>query len=263
MPPLLSAVSIVVPTFREAPNLRPLVERTFAATSAASLEAELIVVDDNSQDGTDAIVEELRAVYPLRLIVRTDERGLASAVLAGFAAAKHDVLLAMDADLQHPPEMIPVMMERLARDDCDFVIATRYAGGGMVAEDWPWFRRIISRTATWLARPLAPLSDPMSGFFALRRDTWRRAENVSPIGYKIALELFVKGRCRHPAEVPIQFQTRNAGGSKLTAGVQLGYLRQLISLYWFQYRVWTVMLPIAVVAATTLAAWALARSSWQ
>lgn len=255
MPPLLSAVSIIVPTFREAPNIRSLVERTFTATTGVNLDAELIIVDDNSQDGTDAVVEEMQSEHPIQLVVRTRERGLSSAVLAGFRAATNDVLLVMDADLQHPPEMIPAMVERLAQGDCDFVLGTRYASHGTVAQDWPFLRRAASRVATWLARPLAPLSDPMSGFFALHRETWQRATKVNPIGYKIGLELYVKGRCQRPAEVPIRFETRMAGQSKLTAGVQIGYLRQLASLYWFRYPLWTIMVPILVFVAVAVAAW--------
>ena len=127
MPPLLSAVSIVVPTFREAPNIKPLVERIFAAIAPTGRKAELILVDDDSQDGTEAIIEELSATHPIRLIVRREARGLSSAVLAGFQAAEHDLFVVMDADLQHPPEMIPTLIDRLERGGCDFAIGSRYA----------------------------------------------------------------------------------------------------------------------------------------
>ena len=212
----VAAASIIVPAYREAPNLRPLVERVFAAVREAGIDAELIVVDDNSQDGTVEAIEALEGDYPVRLIVRREDRGLSSAVLAGFHAAKHDCFLVMDADLQHPPEMVPALLERLASGDCDFVIGTRYGGGGGIAEEWPWLRRIVSRVAGMLARPLTSLSDPMSGFFALRRETWEHAAPLNPIGYKIALELYVKGGCTRSAEVPIQFAAR-AGNRGVTA----------------------------------------------
>jgi dolichol-phosphate mannosyltransferase len=254
MPSLLSAASIVVPTFREAPNLEPLIRRAFEALRPTGRPAELIVVDDDSRDGTDAVIETLQASYPVRLIVRRGERGLSSAVLAGFREARYDRFLVMDADLQHPPEMIPDLLERLDRGDCDFVIGTRYGGEGAINERWPLRRRLASRIATAMARPLAPLSDPMSGFFALNRQTWERAEQLDPIGYKIALELYVKGRCRHAGEVPIRFETRAAGQSKLSAGEQMRYLRHLFRLYRFRFPVVTgiVLLGAVVVAVLVL-----------
>lgn len=247
MPSFLSAVSIIVPTFREAPNLEPLIQRIFAALEPSEREAELILVDDDSRDGTEAIVESQREHYPVRLIVRHKERGLSSAVLAGFREAKHNLLLVLDADLQHPPEMIPALLECLEDGDCDFVIGTRYRGQGTIDEHWPLRRRLASLVATVLATPLAPLSDPMSGFFALHRETWERADKLDPIGYKIALELYVKGRCQHPAEVPIRFETRAAGESKLSAAEQFRYLRHLFRLYRFQFPVVATIIRIMVV----------------
>ncbi len=246
--------SIIVPTYREAPNIKPLVKRIFAATRAAGLEVELIIVDDDSRDGTEEIVHSLENDYSVRLILRRDDRGLSKAVLAGFAEAAYDRFVVLDADLQHPPEMIPVLLEALDRNDCDFAIGTRYATGGGIAEDWPFLRRLVSRTATLFARPLVPLSDPMSGFFALHRRTWERAVRLDPIGYKIALELYVKGGCRRPVEVPIEFAARTAGGSKLNMREQLRYLRHLWRLYRFRFP-WlvplvVVLLLVAVAAAT-------------
>ena len=239
--------SIIVPTYREAPNIEPLVRRVFAGVADADIEAELIIVDDDSRDGTENIVESLRRDYPVRLIVRHDDRGLSSAVIAGFTDARYDRLVVLDADLQHPPEMIPALLERLDRGDCDFVIGSRYARGGAIGSDWPFLRRLASRAATLLARPLVPLSDPMSGFFALHRRTWEKAARIDPIGYKIALELYVKGGCRRPAEVPIEFATRHAGQSKLSLGEQVRYLRHLSRLYRFRFP-WLAGLLVVVLA---------------
>jgi dolichol-phosphate mannosyltransferase len=243
-------VSVIVPTFREAPNIEPLVRRVFAALGNGP-DAELVIVDDNSQDGTERIVERLRGEYAVRLVVRRGERGLAGAVVAGLKEARHDRLVVLDADLQHPPELIPQMVERL-EDSCDFVMATRYSGTGSVAEDWPWHRRLASRFATLLARPVARLSDPMSGFFALRRETWERAAPfVDAIGYKIGLELFVKGRCRNPREVPIAFAARHAGVSKLGMSAQWAYVRHLTRLYRFRFpkAPWLVVGLVVLMAA--------------
>lgn len=237
MPVSPPAASIIVPTFQEAPNIKALVERIFAAIAPTGRQAELIVVDDDSRDGTDELVDALQADYPIRLIVRRGERGLSGAVLAGFHEARFDRFVVLDGDLQHPPELIPKLLECLDNARHDFVIGTRYgAGAGAgVGEQWPIGRRLVSRVATLLARPLAPLSDPMSGFFALHRATWENAASLNPIGYKIALELYVKGRCARPAEVPIHFSERTAGASKLGVAEHVRFLRHLFRLYRFRF----------------------------
>jgi dolichol-phosphate mannosyltransferase len=247
-----TAASIIVPTYREAPNIEPLTARVFAATTAAGIEAELIIIDDDSQDGTEAIVERLRQHYPIRLVVRRSERGLSGAVLAGFRQARFDRLVVMDADLQHPPELIPRLLARLDQGDCDFVLGTRYGGAGSIASDWPLARRLGSAIATLLARPLAPLTDPMSGFFALHRRTWEQAATLDPIGYKIALELFVKGGCRRPAEVPITFASRTAGASKASLAEGRRYLRHLWRLYRFRFPRLTATLRVTFLVGAAL-----------
>lgn len=247
-----TAASIIVPTYGEAPNIEPLVARVFAATAQAGIEAELIIVDDDSQDGTEQIVERLRERYPVRLVVRRGERGLSGAVLAGFREARFDRFLVLDADLQHPPEMVPQLLTRLDQGDCDFVLGTRYGGSGAISDDWPFLRRLGSAVATLLARPLAPLSDPMSGFFALHRRTWEQAAPLDPIGYKIALELFVKGRCRRPTEVPITFASRTAGASKASFAEGRRYLRHLARLYHFRFPRLTEALSLTVLVIAAL-----------
>jgi dolichol-phosphate mannosyltransferase len=117
----------------------------------------------------------------------------------------------------------------------DFVLGSRYVSGGSTADNWGMFRWVNSRVATWLARPLTNISDPMSGFFALAQTTFARAERPNPLGYKIGLELLVRCRCRHVREVPIHFATREHGESKLTLEQQLLYLRHLARLYAFKY----------------------------
>ncbi len=265
MSEVLPAVSIVVPTYREAGNLPTLTERLFAATTQAGIDAELIVVDDDSPDDTEAVVQALAERFPIRLIVRRGERGLSSAVLRGFDDASHDTFVVMDADLQHPPEAVPELVARLGRSGCDFVFGSRHVKGGRIEGDWSWFRRLNSWVATALARPLAKLSDPMSGFFALRRRTWEQAASLDPIGYKIALELFIKGRCVNPAEVPIAFGTRLAGESKLSVNEQLQYLRHLGRLYGFKYPIATgvtVFLSVVVVGAGILGVFRWLRFGW-
>lgn len=242
-----SGVSIVVPAFREGPNLRALIERSFAALGAAGRAGEMIIVDDDSGDESEAIVDELAERFPVRILVRRGRRGLSSAVIEGFEIATYPNLLVMDGDLQHPPEMIPQLAAALDDAAIDFAIATRYAAGGDVGRDWSLVRRLGSRVATLMARPLVPLSDPMSGFFAMRRVTWASTRGVSPIGYKIALELYVKAGCVNPVEIPISFGVRTAGKSKLTGGVFARYLWHLVSLYRYRYPVLSWMLPFSVI----------------
>jgi dolichol-phosphate mannosyltransferase len=251
------AISIIIPTFREAGNLGPLVRRAFEALSQTNITAEMIVVDDNSQDGTEEIIRSLSSSFPVRCVVRTRERGLSSAVITGFQHARYDRFLVMDADLQHPPEVIPALATVLDQNDCDFALASRYARGGQLPQEWPWIRKLASRFATLLAKPLVDLSDPMSGFFAIPREVWVRAAPLDPIGFKIALELYVKGRCRHPREVPFTFGIRPAGESKFNVREQWRYARHLLRLYRFRYPLAVGFLIAAVVVAVGLVVWRL------
>ena len=229
-------VSVIVPTLNEAANLPLLVPRISAAL--AGRHYEIIVVDDNSADDTRAVCARLAESYPLTLHVRTEPKdGLSGAVLMGVGLAKGELLAVMDADLQHPPERLPALLEPLERDEADFVIGSRHAPGGTVAERWGLFRRLNSRVATLLARPFAgpAATDPMSGFFALRRSTFQGAQRLTPLGYKIGLELMCKCRVKRVREIPIQFGTRQHGHSKLTLTQQFRYLEHLSRLYDFTF----------------------------
>lgn len=229
------AVSIISPTYREAENIRSLVEQVHAAMQEAKIDYEFIIVDDNSQDGTTEIADELvDEGFPLTLLVRTEDRGLSSAVLHGFRSAKGNVLVCMDADLSHPPTDVPRLIERLQQDDADFVIGSRYVPGGGTDEDWGAFRWFNSKVATLLARPFTSARDPMAGFFAIEKSTFESAAKLNPVGYKIGLELIVKCGCKQVREVPIQFADRQKGESKLSLKEQLNYLRHLGRLGWFK-----------------------------
>ena len=230
-------LSIVVPTYREAANLPVLVQRIADALTDCGIRWEVIVVDDNSPDDTSTVCDRLSEQFPLRLIVRRNERGLSSAVIDGMRAARGEILLCMDADLSHPPEAVPAMVEALSTNgDTDFVIGSRYVQGGRTEDDWGLFRKLNSLVATGLARPLTRTSDPMAGLFALRRSAFVAAEpKLNPIGYKIGLELLVKCGCRHVVEVPIHFSNRLHGESKLSLREQVNYLRHLGRLYAFRF----------------------------
>ncbi|GJM25536.1 MAG: hypothetical protein DHS20C16_19510 [Phycisphaerae bacterium] len=220
--------SIIIPTFREAGNLEQLVDRIAQSLVDFNGAYEVLIVDDNSQDGTEPLVEKLRDTgHPVRVIVRRDERGLSSAVIRGLDEAQGEVLVCMDADLSHPPEMIPRLLSALQKPGVEFVIGSRYVDGAGTDADWGLFRRLNSIFATLLARPFTAARDPMSGFFAIRRDRYQNHDELSPLGYKIGLELIVKCNCRNVLEVPIHFAQRRCGSSKLNFKQQLLYLRHI------------------------------------
>lgn len=230
--------TVVVPAYHEKLNIRPLTTRLFAALgNGDSKKTELIFVDDNSNDGSVEEVEKLKTEgYNVRIIVRTKERGLSSAVMRGFEEGQGEYLLCMDADLQHPPESVPDFFKALR--EYPFVIGTRYADGVGIDKDWPLYRRVISSGARLLARPLTPASDPMSGFFGLQKKYLKGANNIDTQGFKIALELLAKLPLpsKNPiGEVPYSFGVRTEGESKLSSKVMIQYLEQLKELYLFKY----------------------------
>jgi dolichol-phosphate mannosyltransferase len=224
-------VSIVIPAYREADNLSVLVPRLAAVLSRAGLKGEVIVVDDDSRDGTDALCARLSQSFPVRLLSRFDERGLASAVVLGIHHARGEVLVVMDADLSHPPEAVPELVAACRSPFVDFVIGSRYIEGSSVDPSWSRLRRLNSRVASLLARGLTVASDPLAGFFAIKRSTFQTAAELKALGYKIGLELIVRCNCRRIVEVPITFEDRIHGTSKLTILQQWQYLRHLARLY--------------------------------
>ena len=224
------SVSVVVPTFREAANIPALTERVHAALSGCGIEWELLFADDDSDDGSEAVVAELARCLPVRMETRRDPpRDLSLSVLFGIGLARFDRVVVMDADLSHPPERI-VDMLRALDDHCDMVIGSRYAPGGAVDRAWGPWRFLGSRAATLLARPLTRCSDPMSGFFALDRRAVPDLRALHPVGFKIALELMVRGELR-VTEIPIRFRDRDRGASKMGWRQQIGFLHHLYRLY--------------------------------
>lgn len=250
--PVAPEISIVVPTFREAENLAQLIPRVAAALATSGRTWELIVVDDESRDGTPAVMAQHAANgHPVRLITRVGERGLSSAVVRGFDEARGPRLVCMDADLSHPPEALPALLAVLAEPGVEFVIGSRYVPGGGTDERWGFFRWLNSRVATWLARPFTAAKDPMAGYFALPRRVYTAARpDLNPIGYKIGLELLVKGRCRTVREVPIHFADRRFGESKLSLQEQVRYLKHLKRLADYKYGAPARFLQFCAVGAT-------------
>ncbi|HEX9976254.1 MAG TPA: glycosyltransferase family 2 protein [Dehalococcoidales bacterium] len=222
-------ITVVIPTYNEKDNITPLVERVHDTLSAYSY--EILFVDDNSRDGTAQLISTLSAKYPVQVIVRLKERGLASAVVHGFKYAKGEIIAVMDADLQHPPQVLADLLEAIEAG-ADLVIASRYVKGGG-CQGWGLVRRIISKGAIFLAHLVLPqtrrISDPASGFFMLRKQVVDGA-NLRPTGYKILLEVLLEGHFQKVAEVPYIFRVRERGESKLNARQQIDYLKHLYSL---------------------------------
>jgi dolichol-phosphate mannosyltransferase len=229
-------ISIVAPTYREAANLRHVAKAVDEACKDLAGGYELLFIDDDSQDGSEEICAELAESFPVRIVVRKGERGLATAVIYGIGVSSGDIVVVMDADLSHPPSAIPTMVERLQKGESDFVLGSRYVEGGSIHDDWSFFRQLNSIIPSLLARPLCPLRDPMSGFFGIRRTDMPAPSSLSPIGYKIALEIFVKGAFKNASEVPIHFADRQYGESKLSLKEQLNFLRHLGRLYAYKLR---------------------------
>jgi dolichol-phosphate mannosyltransferase len=245
-----NSIDVVVPTFREAPNIPLLIERLDALRTAHNLDLRLTVVDDNSRDGTAETIQRLNLPW-VSLIVRTDERGLSSAVLEGLKRTSGGTIIVMDADLSHPPEAIPHILSELASGS-DFVVGSRYIEGGSTDHNWGLLRWLNSRVATLMALPFTRIKDPMSGFFALRRTTYARADFLNPVGYKIGLELLVKCQCSRVAEVPIAFANRIHGQSKLGLREQLRYLQHIRRLFLYKYGRSSEVAQFAAVGASGL-----------
>ena len=226
-----AALSIVVPTYNERDRLSDLVEAVFRAYAAAGVHGELIVVDDNSPDGTGALADELARLHAIQVIHRAGKLGLGTAVIAGFEAATAPIVGVIDADMSHPPDLLPRMLDVMNRTGADIVIGSRYVPGGGT-RNWPIARLWMSRIACVLARPLTPVRDATSGLFLIKRDL-ARGVRIAAGGFKICLELLIRSRPATVVEVPYVFVGRTAGESKMNLKEALGYAAQLRNLWRF------------------------------
>jgi dolichol-phosphate mannosyltransferase len=226
----------VLPTYNEATNLPRLVPRLASVLDGAGIEFEVIVVDDDSPDGTWALAGDLARDDPrLRVIRRRGQRGLATAVVAGWRAARGEVLGVMDADLQYPPEGLLDLVAAIVVDRADVAVASRYAPGARLGP-WAFRREVVSKAAIRLARLALPgalgqVADPNSGCFLLRR---RVIESVAlrPIGFKILIEVLARGRWQRLIEVPYAYSGRGSGKSKLGPRQTAEFLSHLTRLVW-------------------------------
>ncbi|MBC8309059.1 MAG: glycosyltransferase family 2 protein [Phycisphaerales bacterium] len=223
-----ATVTVVVPTYEEFASLPSLIESIEKVRCDSLPNLDLIIVDDNSQDGTEQLITSLHKDW-IKLIVRTQDKGLSPSVVAGLHSAVGEYCVVMDADGSHPASAIPAMIHAL-QEGADFAVGSRYVKGGSTEDGWGVLRWLNSKIATVMARPFTRVLDPMSGFIALSKSTFVQAKELNPVGYKIGLELIVKCQCQNVIEVPIHFSTRQLGESKLTLSVQWQYLQHVIRL---------------------------------
>ena len=223
------ALALVVPTYNERDRLPELVRAIFAAYQSAGIAGELVIVDDNSPDGTGAVADELARSFPVRVLHRAGKLGLGTAVVEGFAAADAQVVGVIDADLSHPPELVPRMVSVMQAEQADMVIGSRYIPGGGTSH-WEMSRVLMSKFACVLARGLTPVRDATSGFFLMHRERARDL-TISAGGFKICLELLIRSEPRLVVEVPYVFTGRTVGESKMNLKEATGYLRQLMDLH--------------------------------
>ncbi|MEU9151005.1 glycosyltransferase family 2 protein [Streptomyces sp. NPDC048417] len=229
------AVTIVVPTFNESGNVRQLLHQ-ITESVPARLPCEVVFVDDSTDDTPEVIRQAAQdCPFPVAVLHREEPvGGLGGAVVEGLKAATAEWIVVMDGDCQHPPSLVPELVATGERSNAGLVVASRYIKGGSRAGLAGSYRIAVSRGATWLTKSLFPrrlhgISDPMSGFFAIRRSVVT-AHVLKPLGYKILLEMAVRSRPREVAEVPFVFQDRFAGESKSTAREGLRFLRHLAGL---------------------------------
>ena len=231
-------LSIILPTYQEAENIPAVCASIASALHESKIkDYEILIMDDCSRDGSDRQAKKLNQKgIPVQFIERKDkQRGLSAAVLDGLKLSQGKYCCVMDADMSHPAEAIAPMLAKLQNDEADFCLGSRYVMGGRIDENWTFRRFLLSRAATFLALPLIKVKDPMSGFFMLARQSLPPLAKLSPLGYKIALELLIKGRYERVYEYPIYFRNRLHGQSKMNIREQFLYLQHLRRLYKVQY----------------------------
>jgi len=229
----LEKLALVIPTLCEAGNIGNLLNDVRCVLEPLHVPYEILVVDDDSCDGTGAVVAAIAQHDPrVRLLVRKGERGLSGAILHGWQRTDATVLAVMDADLQHPPELLPYLIEAM-EEGRDLVIGSRYTPGGDLGQ-WNPMRRLLSAAAVWVTLPLQKkqlrAKDPMSGFFMVRRRCLPEA-TFQTSGFKLLLEILVRGEFESVKEVPFAFGLRYRGASKANCKVAWDYGRLLMRLY--------------------------------
>ena len=227
-------ISLIIPTYRERDNVEPLLRRVSRMAPELGEPLEVLVVDNRSDDGTAEQARQLLGqLVPGRLIECPQPVELAQAVTQAAREARGDVIGVMDADLSHPPELLPELA-RAARAGAEVAVASRYVPGGRI-ERWPWHRRWLSRIGNLLAQPLTGVADATSGYFVCRAGVLKSLTRP-PRGFKILLELLVRGKVQRVQEIPYTFTDRLHGSSKLGCRVLWRYGTQVAWLYAYRLR---------------------------
>jgi dolichol-phosphate mannosyltransferase len=231
-------LSIIIPTLDEGANIAKIISLLSNAVrernSNTTLDAEILIVDDNS---TDDMIKNASAFNnqknpSVRVLVREKDYGLSPSVIDGFKQAEGNIILVMDADFSHPVDKILDLYDAIAQHGYDIAIWSRYISGGEINK-WPFKRKIISRTATFLSQFLFPgVTDPMSGFFAVKRNVVDKVE-FHPLGYKILMEVLGRGRWSTLTEIPFIFVDRKEGHSKLTIRTMVQFVEHVLRLIWY------------------------------
>lgn len=224
--------TLVLPTLNEAGNVTVALERAVAALSQEKLAWNILVVDDESTDGTPDIVHRfVQSENRAGLIVRHAHRGLAGAITFGWAHTDAELVGVMDADLQHPPELLPALLNEV-RNGADIAIASRYLKRGSM-DDWNRVRRLLSHIGVLASKPVQPATlhvhDPLSGFFVVRRGCIAGIK-FQETGFKLLLEILARGRISSVAEVPFKFSIRKCGSSKANVMTAVHYFLLLCKL---------------------------------
>jgi dolichol-phosphate mannosyltransferase len=227
-----TSASIIIPTYHERDYLSELLERIYRSMGSLDYPFEVLIVDDDSPDETWKVAARYSENYPVRILRRTGKRGLATAVLEGIKNSYYDIVVVMDGDLQHPPEMIPTLISVIS-DGADIAICSRFVEQEPL-EEFALFRRTMSKSVDLLARTLfrqlRSIKDFESGFFAFRKDVIAHA-NLDRVGYKILLEILVQGDYKTVSEIPYRFDERRAEASKLGGTTTLSYIYHMSSLF--------------------------------
>ncbi len=226
------SVSLVIPTYNEAKNLPLLVEEIFSVFDTSLIDAEIIFVDDNSPDGTGAVAEDLAKRYPVKVIHRSGKLGLGSAVIAGLKASTRPYVGVMDADMSHDPIILNNLITSLS--EYDIAIGSRFEAESEV-ENWVWWRRLTSETGVFFARLLTGAKDPLSGYFIMRRSVIDGL-SLTTVGYKILLEILVKGHIQKIKEIPFKFRIRKFSTSKLSTKEYWLFAKQLVAYAVYKMR---------------------------
>jgi len=229
----MNNLSIIIPTYNEEENIGKIIQTLQNILENNSILYEILVMDDNSNDKTKVIVQEISNKSPnIRLIIRTKERGLSQSVVDGFSYAQNNFIIVMDADFSHPPSAVLDLYHAL-KDGFDLAIGSRYIQGGDI-ENWPVERKILSFGATFLARLLFPeIRDPVSGFFGFHKRILQGTK-LKPRGYKILFEILGKSNWSRVVELPIKFIEREGGSSKLNMRVIIQYIIQFADIAIFR-----------------------------